>query len=57
MTSQSFFCICEYLRENETICEHTLAYEVGAQMGKNHRKNRGNKSLDTVSLKYGATLK
>ena len=57
MTSQSFFCISEYLRENETICEHTLAYEVGAQMGKNHRKNRGNKSLDTVSLKYGASLK
>ena len=37
------FCVCEYLRESETICEPSLTFEycTGAKMGQNREKEGG----------------
>ena len=44
----------EYLGENETEIENTLACLSGARMGLNHEKIGGGKSHDTLPLSYAA---
>ena len=42
----------EYLGENETELENNLACLSGAQIGLNQEKNGGQKSYDTLPLRF-----